>query len=363
MTDDDAVSVRQARAADADAVAAFTRDTWGDRHGDYVPEAFPRWVEADDPDRRTFVVTLPPEAADAVDGDSTADPNLVDGRRVVGCIQGVLLSEWEAWGQAIRVDPAARGFGVSRHLSKAVFDWARERGATVCRNMVFSWNVAGLGQSRAVGFDPCTEFRFLQPVPDAEAVPDLPVAGVDAAAGTAGTGGGSGSAAGESDPDAAWAFWTDSDAREQLRGLSMDAEESWALSALTRAELAAAAADDRLLTVHDGGVAGVSYRSYTHEREADDGETDDEADAETVTEAIYGVAAWRDAAAARALLAGIARDAAAAGADRTRVLVPETAAVVSDAAAARVPVADEPDFVMAADLTDPGVGRIPDRDG
>ncbi|GAB3418932.1 GNAT family N-acetyltransferase [Haloparvum alkalitolerans] len=355
MTDDDPVSVRRARAADADAVAAFTRDTWGERHGDYVPEAFPRWVEADDPDRRTFVVTLPPAAvADAVEGDPAADPNLVDGRRVVGCIQGVLLSEWEAWGQAIRVDPAARGFGVSRHLSRAVFDWGRERGATVCRNMVFSWNVAGLGQSRAVGFDPCTEFRFLQPVPDAEATPDLPVAGT-----------GSGTA-GAPDPDAAWSFWTDSAAREHLRGLSMDAEESWALSALTREELAAAAADDRLLAVHDGGVAGMSYRSYTHEREAGDGETDgqtdDGADAETITEAIYGVAAWRDAEAAAALLAGIARDAAAAGADRTRVLVPEAAAVVSDAAAARVPVADEPDFVMAADLTDPAVGRIPDGD-
>ncbi|WP_058366042.1 GNAT family N-acetyltransferase [Haloparvum sedimenti] len=343
MSDDDPVSVRRARPADADAVAAFTRDTWGERHGDYVPDAFPRWVEADDPDRRTFVVTLPPEAvADAVEGDPAADPNLVDGRRVVGCIQGVLLSEWEAWGQAIRVDPAARGFGVSRHLSRAVFDWARERGATVCRNMVFSWNVAGLGQSRAVGFDPCTEFRFLQPSPDAEATPDLPVAGV---------------AADDPDPDAAWSFWTDSDAREHLRGLSMDAEETWALSALTREELAAAAAADRLLTVRDGGVAGMSYRSYTHEREAADG-----SDAERITEAIYGVAAWRDAEAAAALLSEIARDAAAAGADRTRVLVAETVGVVSDAAAARVPVSDEPDFVMAADLTDPAVGRIRDDD-
>jgi hypothetical protein len=36
--------------------------------------------------------------------------------------------------------------------------------------------------------------------------------------------------------------------------------------------------------------------------------------------------------------------------------VPETVGVVSDLAAVRCPVADEPDFVMRADLTDPAVG-------
>ena len=43
--------------------------------------------------------------------------------------------------------------------------------------------------------------------------------------------------------------------------------------------------------------------------------------------------------------------AAAAGADRARVLVPETPRHVSDAARARVPFVDEPDFVLERDLT------------
>ena len=33
---DPAVVVREARPADADAVTAFTRDTWGERHEDYI---------------------------------------------------------------------------------------------------------------------------------------------------------------------------------------------------------------------------------------------------------------------------------------------------------------------------------------
>ena len=176
------VVVRGARPADADAVAAFTRDTWGERHEDYIPRVFPEWAESDDPDRGTFVATLPPDAAAAGDlddreagdthvtgdGDGAADAG--DPEAVVGCIQGALLGEWEAWGQGIRVDPAARGHGVGTALSEAVLDWARGRGATVCRNMVFSWNVMGLGQSRAVGFDPATEFRFAEPEPDPDAL-------------------------------------------------------------------------------------------------------------------------------------------------------------------------------------------------
>ncbi|ELZ42217.1 GCN5-related N-acetyltransferase [Halorubrum saccharovorum DSM 1137] len=145
--------VREARPADADAVAAFARDTWGQRHDDYVPRVFPEWAASDDSDSGTFVATLSPAAvaeSDAVAGRDDRDPGdtLVEGdgagaaapgepEAVVGCIQGVLLTEWEAWGQGIRVDPAARGAGVGTALSEAALDWARDRGAAVCRNMVF----------------------------------------------------------------------------------------------------------------------------------------------------------------------------------------------------------------------------------
>jgi hypothetical protein len=65
------------------------------------------------------------------------------------------------------------------------------------------------------------------------------------------------------------------------------------------------------------------------------------------------VAAWADPAAADALLAAVARDAARVGADETRVLIPESVQWVSDAALAGADIAEEPSFILAADLTDP----------
>ncbi|ELZ46607.1 GCN5-related N-acetyltransferase [Halorubrum californiense DSM 19288] len=334
------VVVRETRPADADAVEAFTRDTWGERHEDYIPRVFSEWAESDDPDRGTFVATLPPEAVDAADldgresgdtlvageGDGAADAG--DSEAVVGCIQAALLSEWEAWAQGIRVDPAARGHGVGTALSEAALDWSRERGATVCRNMVFSWNVMGLGQSRAVGFEPETEFRFAEPEPDP-----------DALAGTGRIG-----ILDKPDPNAAWAFWSDSDARDHLRGLALDPGEGWACSQLTPERLATAAAEDRLLAVADAdALAGFAVRTRVTEREVDGA---------TTRTATYGVAAWRDVDAAGALFDAVAADAAAA--DGARVLIPETVEHVSDAAANRVSVAAEPDFVMCADLTSGG---------
>ncbi|WP_435092765.1 GNAT family N-acetyltransferase [Halorubrum sp. N11] len=337
--------VREARSADADAVAAFTRDTWGERQEDYIPRVFPEWAASDDPDSATFVATLPPDAvaeSDAIEAsdDRESGDTLVEGdgsgaaapdepEAVVGCIQGVLLSEWEAWGQGIRVDPAARGFGVGTALSAATLDWARERGARVCRNMVFSWNVMGLGQSRTVGFEPATEFRFAEPVPDASDVDATDFDALD-----------------DPDPNAAWAFWNESDARDHLRGLTLDPDESWACSALTRERLATAAAEDRLLAVADAdALAGFAVRTRVTERETD---------GETTRTATYGVAAWRDVEAAGTLYRAIAADAAAVDADATRVLIPETVEHVSDTGANRVPVAAEPDFVLAADLTGSG---------
>ena len=344
------VIVREARPADADAVASFTQDTWGERHEDYIPRVFPDWAASDDPDRGTFVATLPPEAAEAGDldgreagdthvagdGDGAADAG--EPEAVVGCIQGVLLSEWEAWGQGIRVDLAARGHGVGTALSEAALDWARERGATVCRNMVFSWNVAGLGQSRAVGFAPATEFRFAEPTPDADAV--------DAAEADATEADGIGPVT-DPDPNAAWALWADSDARDHLGGLALDDEESWACSALTRERLRVAADEDRLVAVADAdALAGFAVRTRVSE-----GPDDDECGGGPERTAEYGAAAWRDVDAAGTLYESIAADAAAVDADAARVLIPETVEHVSDTGANRVPVAAEPDFVMRADLT------------
>ncbi|GAA0192722.1 GNAT family N-acetyltransferase [Halobaculum roseum] len=298
-------AIRQARESDVEHVVRFTRDTWGDRHGDYLPDVFDEMVASDGPTQHTMVV-------DVDDGDDVA-----------GVLQCVMLSDTEAWAQAMRVNPDYRGRNLSPELSRAAFRWARDRGAVVCRNMVFSWNVAGLGQSRSVGFGPATEFRWLQPEPDADADPAPDVV---------------------ADPDAAWAYWTASDAREHLCGLAMDDEESWACSELTRADLRNAADRDGLFVVADGGTRAMSALAYTYDRENDDGET--------VTWGIYHAAAWDDTGALESLTDAIARDAAERGIDATRILIPEGVRWVSDAAATRTPVSDEPDFVLAADLTD-----------
>lgn len=346
--------IRAARADDREEVIAFTSGTWPERDvEDYLPHVFDRWIDADGERRRTVVAE-------------------VDGT-VCGICQCVLLTEHEAWLQGMRVHPECRGMGVGRALTHALFDWARERGATVARNMVFSWNGAGLGLSRSIGFEPVTEFRWAHPEPDPGREDPTEIDGVT------------------DDPDLAWRAWQGSDAWSTLRGLALDADETWALSELTRDDISRMADDERVLAVTDGGAGAMAFRARTYEREHAGGsegegesgggngsdvecgadvetgsDAENGADAETGSDAEvgtgegrtgtvkwaeYGVGSWTDLDAARTLFAAISADAASIGADRTRVLVPETVRHVSDAAAARVEISDEPDFVLAADLT------------
>ncbi|MFB6119118.1 GNAT family N-acetyltransferase [Halosegnis sp.] len=292
------MSVRPATHDDYDAVAAFTENTWPDREGgDYIPRVYHDWIDGDD--RETFVYDT---------GDELA-----------GICQGVLLSPHEGWSQGMRVNPDYRGEGIGSRIVDRVLGWLREQGATVCRNMVFSWNQAGLGQSRAVGFEPAGEFRWMTPAPDPTAESELAVRNA---------------------PDAAWSCFARSDACTALRGLALDLDESYAVAELTRERLHRVAAEERVFAVGDGaGTRAMSFRARTTEY----------GDGDVYAE--YGVAAWADTEALRSLIAAVARDAADQGADATRVLIPETVHHVSDAALARAGIADEPDFLMEADLT------------
>jgi GNAT superfamily N-acetyltransferase len=303
------MEVRQATPEDREAVVAFTENTWPERGGDYIPRVYDSWMESEGADQRTFV--LDPEEEGVL----------------AGLCQGVLVSDHEAWAQAMRVNPEYRGQRVSPQLTYALFDWAAERGASVCRNMVFSWNAAGLGQSRSVGFDPCTEFRWAHPTPDAEAraETDLVV---------------------DRDPRTAWTCYRRSPASDQLRGLALDTGESWALSELTLGKLERAAEETAVLSLVDEAderVCATTFRVRDYERENEEGETERWAE--------YGVGVWSDLAAGEALFAAIGRDAASVGADRTRVLIPETVRYVSDAAYGRAGFSDEPDFVLEKDLS------------
>ncbi|GAB3667434.1 N-acetyltransferase family protein [Halopiger thermotolerans] len=318
------MNVRRATHADYEAVADFTSDIWPDRGGDYIPRIYHDWLE-DEPGqgKKTFLAEIDGEA--------------------VGIVQAVMLSADEAWFQGMRVAAEHRREGVSTRLNEACFDWARERGATVGRVMIFSWNAASFGAARANGYEPIAEFRFARPDPAADADLDADSDGYRVS----------------SDPTAAWRYWTHSDARERLDGLGLAPEESWAVRELTPADFDRLADESAVFAVEgEDGLAGAAYRSRTYEREihsADDDENDDDssadADPETETWAEYGVGAWDNVDAARALFAAIARDAADCGADETRVLVPETPRYVTDAPYAGVDVSEEPDFVLGIDLT------------
>ena len=304
MTGTTDVEIRRATHDDYEGVEAFTSELWADRGGDYIHRVYHDWIE-DEGDEEKF--TFLAEADDAV----------------AGIVQAVMLSPDEAWFQGMRVNPSYQRQGISRRLNDACFDWAAGRGATVGRLMVFSWNVPALGAARANGFAPETEFRWAHPTPDTDADGPHAVSG---------------------DPTAAWRFWTTSDAREHLYGLGLDPDESWSVRELTRDDLERLADETAVFAVAgETGVTGMGYRSRDYERENDDGETEIWAE--------YGVGAWADVPSAKSLFAAIGRDAAAIGADRTRVLIPETPRAVTDASYAGTDVSAEPDFVLGIDLT------------
>ncbi|WP_255170348.1 GNAT family N-acetyltransferase [Natrononativus amylolyticus] len=299
------LEIRRATHDDYEAVKSVSETVWPDHGGDYLHRVYHDWLEdADDDTKRTFV-------ADA--GDELA-----------GIVQAVMLSPEEAWFQGMRVNADYRRQGVSTRLNDACFEWARDQGATVGRIMTYSWNVAALGAARAGGFEPVTEFRWAQPDPDPDADGPLPVS---------------------NDPAAAWRYWADSPARDHLRGVALSPEESWAVCELTREILATVGEETAVFAVHgDDGVAGASYRTREYERRTDDGAI--------VTWVEYGVGAWDGLEAARSLFAAIARDAATLGADRVRVLIPETVGFVSDASLVAEGISEEPDFVLGIDLTE-----------
>ncbi|MFP4628071.1 MAG: N-acetyltransferase family protein, partial [Halobacteriales archaeon] len=196
-------TIRDAHPADHDDVVAMTADTWPDRPGDdYLPRVFPEWIADDGRPKRTRVVE-------------------VDGR-AVAIAQAVMLTDDEGWGQGLRVHPEFRRHGLSRALTVDLFDWVREAGAAVMRALVFGWNGAGLGQSRATGYRPLGAFRWVHPEPAGggvarEAARRQPGVDPDAVSVV-------------DDPTAAW------HARDvgsgALGGLALSMDESWALSEL-----------------------------------------------------------------------------------------------------------------------------------
>ena len=122
-------SVRPAHANDADAITAFTTDTF--EWGDYIPTVFPQWL--DDPNGLLAV---------GVDRD---DQPIAIGR-------GAMMSKTEAWLQGFRVNPEWRRLGVASALVETLVDWATDRGALIARLLTEGWNEPAQRQVEKGGF-------------------------------------------------------------------------------------------------------------------------------------------------------------------------------------------------------------------
>jgi GNAT superfamily N-acetyltransferase len=117
--------VRRARPADRDAVMAFATHTWND--WDYVPHAWPRWLEDDE--GVLLVGVVGGDGASAIDADGAT---LRDGQ-VVAIVRVAMPATTEAWLEGIRVDPRVRGMDVATDLQVAELHWAAANGARIVR--------------------------------------------------------------------------------------------------------------------------------------------------------------------------------------------------------------------------------------
>ncbi len=297
------VRLRQATQTDGKAVAAMCEDIWTERGGDYIPAVYDRWMESEGPSQQTIVAI-----------DQT--------EMLVGIVQGVMLTETEAWAQALRVAGGQRGRGVGRRLIDAVVDWAARRDAGICRTLVFSWNAAGLGVATTAGFEPAMAFRWAMPaVGTSASAPNERVVAPSASA-------------------VAKCFDRTPMAAE-LAGLTLDWNERWALSRLGSDPLAAASGQTERIGIEDpttGELTACSVRIRTCE------ETNAAGQSERLAE--YALTGWHTERAVGPLFEAIGSDAASVGADSARVLLPEKAERLAAAAAARVELSEYHHYVL-----------------
>lgn len=135
--------VRRARPEDEDGVLAFASRTWDD--WDYVPHAWPRWVDARD---GVLLVGVVGETAGELESGD-----------LVAVVRVAMPARGEAWLEAIRVDPRVRGMDVATDLQIAELHWAAAQGATIVRYATSSHNEASHRLGARGGFDVIARFR------------------------------------------------------------------------------------------------------------------------------------------------------------------------------------------------------------
>lgn len=160
--------VRPAQAADAEAVLDFATHTWD--HWDYIPNAWPVWLTAED---GTLLVGAPGAPSDgAPPRDREDQPLPVD--RPVAVARVARTGPGEAWLEGIRVDPRVRGMDVATDFQTAELHWATALGAIVVRYATGQRNEASHRLGARHGFAQLATFANWWWTLDPESNPDLP---------------------------------------------------------------------------------------------------------------------------------------------------------------------------------------------
>jgi len=140
--------VRRARPGDEAQVLSFATNTWNG--WDYMPRAWPRWLEAEDG------VLL----VGAVGGDDgiDADGQALDPGQVVAIVRVAMPAAGEAWWEGIRVDPRVRAMDVATDLQVAEFAWSAANGARMVRYATSARNEGSHRLGARGGLKPIAQF-------------------------------------------------------------------------------------------------------------------------------------------------------------------------------------------------------------
>ena len=158
------IAVRRARPADRDAVLAFASTTWDG--WDYIPDAWPQWIEADD---GALLVAVPGR-----DGLRSGDGEPLPADVPIAVTRVALLAPHEAWLEGIRVDPRVRGRSVATTLQVAELQWAAAQGATVIRYVTGERNEGSIRLGARHGFVTLADRRSFGPTGDDGTEPEPP---------------------------------------------------------------------------------------------------------------------------------------------------------------------------------------------
>lgn len=130
---------------------AFSTQTWGG--WDYMPRAWPRWIDATD----GVLLVGAVGSDDALDADGAALP----AGTVVAVVRLAMPAAGEAWLEGIRVDPRVRATDVATDLQVAELHWAAANGARIVRYATSARNEGSMRLGARAGFELITRLSAI----------------------------------------------------------------------------------------------------------------------------------------------------------------------------------------------------------